>query len=103
MPDGLSLLPFYSFDTSAIINGRHDIFIPPTFDVVWDGIVQMVAVGQVRAVDEVKRELAKKSDDAAGWAKGCGGLFVPLSCSLKSTKPPSCCSARRRCPRTSSI
>jgi hypothetical protein len=78
MPDGLLLLPFYSFDTSAIINGRRDIFIPPTFNIVWDGIAQMVAVGQLRAVDEVKRELAKKSDDAARWAKGCGRLFVPL-------------------------
>jgi hypothetical protein len=79
MPNGLSLLPFYSFDTSAIINGRRDIFIPPTFDVVWDGIAEMVALGQVRAVDEVKLELTKKSDHAAKWAKGCAGIFVPLS------------------------
>lgn len=83
MPDGLSLLPFYSFDTSAIINGRRDIFMPTTFDVVWDGIAEMVAMGQVGAVDEVKRELAKKSDDAARWAKGCAGLFVPLSADIQ--------------------
>jgi hypothetical protein len=83
MPADASLLPFYSFDTSAIINGRRDIFMPPTFDAVWDGIAQMVATGQVRAVDEVRRDLAKRSDDAAKWAKGCRALFVPLSTDIQ--------------------
>lgn len=73
------LLPFYSFDTSAIINGRRDIFLPETFGAVWEGIEQMVALGQVRAVDEVKIELAKKSDESKNWATRCKGLFVPLT------------------------
>lgn len=73
------LLPFYSFDTSAIINGRRDIFLPETFGSVWEGIEQMIALGQVRAVDEVKHELAKKSDEAKAWARGCKGLFVALT------------------------
>lgn len=73
------LLAFYSFDTSAIINGRRDIFLPETFQSVWEGIEQMIALGQVRAVDEVKHELGKKSDEATAWAKGCRGLFVPLA------------------------
>jgi hypothetical protein len=77
--DDPHLLPFYSFDTSAIINGRRDIFLAETFGSVWEGIEHMIALGQVRAVDEVKHELAKKSDEAAAWAKGCKGLFVPLA------------------------
>jgi hypothetical protein len=73
------LFKTYSFDTSAIINGRRDIFIPETFGPVWEAIERMIAHGQVRAVDEVKRELAKKSDEATRWAKRCTGLFVPLT------------------------
>jgi hypothetical protein len=77
--DDPSLFQTYSFDTSAIINGRRDIFMPATFGAIWDAIEDMVRAGQVRAVDEVKRELAKKSDEAYAWAKRCSGLFVPLS------------------------
>jgi len=73
-----SLLDFYSFDTSAIINGRRDLFMPPTFSSMWDAIADMVASGQIAAVDEVRRELKKKSDDAYAWARRCRGLFVPL-------------------------
>lgn len=72
------ILDFYSFDTSAIINGRRDIFMPPTFDSIWRAIEDMVQSGQIAAVDEVRRELAKRSDDAFAWAKRCRGLFVPL-------------------------
>jgi hypothetical protein len=70
---------FYSFDTSAIINGRRDIFLPETFGVLWNAIEEMVLLGTVRAVDEVRLELGRKSDEALAWAKSCKGLFVPLS------------------------
>lgn len=76
------LLPFerfYSFDTSAFINGRHDIFKPPMFEPIWDEIAKMIARGQVVAVDEVKREVKRKDDDVSGWARGKRGLFVPLA------------------------
>ncbi len=69
----------YSFDTSAIINGRRDIFMPSTFGPLWAAIEEMVGIGQVQAVDEVRHELKKKSDDAYAWAKSCRGLFVPLT------------------------
>jgi len=72
------LLPFYSFDSGAIINGRRDIFIPTTFGPVWTQIEGMIATGQVRAVDEVKYEIAKKDDDASKWARAQKSLFVPL-------------------------
>jgi hypothetical protein len=73
------LFETYSFDTSAIINGRRDLYRPNTFGPLWDAIETLVRNGQVRAVDEVKRELARKSDEANAWAKRCTGLFVPLS------------------------
>lgn len=77
--DGATLFDIYSFDTSAIINGRRDIFIPSTFGAIWTSIETMISRGEVLAVDEVKRELLKKSDDAAAWASTCPGFFVPLS------------------------
>ncbi|MEI5675747.1 MULTISPECIES: DUF4411 family protein [unclassified Nocardioides] len=77
--DTPTLFETYSFDTSAIINGRRDIFIPTTFGPIWDAIEGMIHTGQVRAVDEVKRELKRKSDEATVWAKRCSDMFVPLS------------------------
>jgi hypothetical protein len=73
------LFDTYSFDTSAIINGRRDIFKPTTFGPIWDAIEDMIRSGQVQAVDEVKRELKRKSDEANAWAKRCSNMFVPLS------------------------
>lgn len=77
--DDPTLFPTYSFDTSAIINGRRDIYKPTTFGPIWDAIDEMILAGQVRAVDEVKRELKRKSDEATTWAMQRPGLFVPLS------------------------
>lgn len=78
MPPEALFGEFYSFDTSAIINGRRDIFLPETFGFVWDGIEQMVAEGTVRAVDEVKYELNRKDDGASRWSKRCKRFFLPL-------------------------
>lgn len=69
---------FFSFDTSAIINGRKDLFLPSTFSSVWDSIQELVKSGSVAAVDEVRIELKRRYDDAYDWAKSCTGLFVPL-------------------------
>lgn len=75
------LLPieaFFSFDTSAFINGRRDIFRPPMFEPIWDAIAEMIASGQVLAVDEVRREIKRKDDEVSLWARRKRGLFVPL-------------------------
>lgn len=77
------LLAFYSFDSSAIINGRRDIYMPGTFGAVWGQIEGLIATGHVRAVDEVKREVLKKDDEAAGWAKAQRGLFLPLTADIQ--------------------
>lgn len=73
------LLPYYSFDSGAFINGRRDIFIPSTFPGVWAHIEGMIAHGQVRAVDEVKREVTRHDDETARWTEAQKGLFVPLT------------------------
>ena len=52
---------------------------PEGFAPIWEAIEDMIRAGQVRAVDEVKRELSRKSDEANAWSKRCPGLFVPLS------------------------
>lgn len=73
------LFPFYSFDTGAFINGRNDIFKPRAFAAVWQQIEALIALGQVRAVDEVKREVLKQDDECAAWVKKQKGLFLPLT------------------------
>lgn len=71
--------PFYSFDTSAFINGHRDLLPPATFPSVWQRVEGMIAGGAIRAVDEVERELAKREGDAVHkWARDQADLFVDL-------------------------
>ena len=68
----------YSFDTSAILNGRRDLFRPTVFHTLWAQIEDAIVAGQIRSVDEVQRELARRDDDAKQWADAQSDLFVPL-------------------------
>lgn len=80
-------LPFYSFDTSAFINGRRDLFRPTTFASLWDAIAKMIASQVILAVDEVKHEVKHKDDDVAKWVPAQRGLSVPLDHDIqKATK-----------------
>jgi hypothetical protein len=74
----VSLLPFYSFDTSAFINGRRDLLPPETFPTLWGRVEGMIEAGSIQSVDEVLHELAKRDDEVQAWAKTQGRLFVPL-------------------------
>lgn len=76
---------FYSFDTSAILNGRRDLFRPTVFQTLWVQIDGAIADGQIRSVDEVQRELARRDDDARQWADAQGGLFVPLELPIQQS------------------
>jgi hypothetical protein len=69
----------YSFDTSAILNGRRDLFRPAVFVGLWNRIEDEIARGGIRAVDEVQRELAKRDDDAKQWSDRQPELFCQLS------------------------
>lgn len=70
-------MPFYSFDTSALLNGRREILPPKTFKSTWIKIEDMIRRGSIRCVDEVKRELQRRSDEPFKWAKAQEHLFVP--------------------------
>ena len=76
---------FYSFDTSAILNGRRDLFRPTVFQTLWVQIEGAIADGQVRSVDEVQRKLARRDDDARQWADAQGDLFVPLELPIQQS------------------
>lgn len=76
---------FYSFDTSAILNGRRDLFRPTVFQTLWVQIEGAIEAGQIRSVDEVQRELSRRDDDAKRWADAQGDLFVPLETPIQQS------------------
>lgn len=75
----------YSFDTSAIINGRRDLFRPTVFHTLWTLIETAISTGQIRSVDEVQRELARRDDDANKWASAQSDLFCPLDLPIQQS------------------
>lgn len=69
---------FYSFDTSAILNGRRDLFRPSVFEGLWTNIEKMIVEEQVRSVDIVRDELSRRDDDALAWVRRQPDLFWEL-------------------------
>jgi hypothetical protein len=74
---------FYSFDTSSLLNGRRDLLPPGTFVTLWSIIESMIANGDIRCVDEVRTELARRDDAIHDWAKSQPDLFVPLTADIQ--------------------
>ena len=74
----------YSFDTSSILNGRRDLLPPEIFPSLWANIEGLIATGDVRCVDVVKDELARREDDVCAWAKSQAGLFVALDADVQT-------------------
>lgn len=72
-------MPFYSFDTSSILNGRRDLLRPTTFPTLWQNIETMITAGSIRCVDLVLAELKQREDESHAWAKSQAGLFEPLT------------------------
>jgi len=73
----------FVFDTSAFINGWHDHYPFETFPSVWDLVGAALDDGRVVAPREVFRELVKKDDDVAGWAKQHEPRFVDPSVEIQ--------------------
>lgn len=71
-------MPFYSFDTSALLNGRRDRLPPETFRTVWVNIEEAIAAGNVRAVEVVRDELGRRDDEVSQWAARQHGLYLSL-------------------------
>lgn len=76
-------MTFYSFDTSSLLNGRRDLLPPETFVTLWTNIESMIAAGNIRCVDEVLNELAKREDAVHDWAKSQPDLFFPLAADVQ--------------------
>jgi hypothetical protein len=74
---------FYSFDTSSLLNGRRDLLPPDTFVTLWMNIESMIATEEIRCVDEVLNELAKREDVVHEWAKSQSELFLPLTADVQ--------------------
>lgn len=77
-------MTFYSFDTSAILNGRRDLLPPNIFPTLWENVEKMIREGTVRSVDVVMEELGRRDDDAHNWARRNSGLFLPLEESIQT-------------------
>lgn len=52
----------YSIDTSSLVNGQRDLLPPAVFASFWDNLEAMIDAGVVRAVDQVREELARRDD-----------------------------------------
>jgi len=71
-------MAFYSFDTSAFLNGRRDLLPPEIFKTVWRNIEEAIAEGKVRAVEVVRDELNRRDDGVSKWANQQPNLYLPL-------------------------
>lgn len=76
-------MSFYSFDTSVLINGRRDLLPPAVFPSLWRNVEEMIAAGDIRAVDVVRDELAKRDDEVNAWANLQSDLFVALGLEIQ--------------------
>lgn len=74
---------FFSFDTSAFLNGRRDLVPPEIFPTLWNNLEMLIGSGDIRAIDVVKDELTKRDDEVGAWTKAQGDLFVPLSLEIQ--------------------
>lgn len=70
-------MTLYSFDTSALLNGRRDLLPPDTFPSAWLQLEALIG-NAVVCVDVVRDELVRKDDEVSQWARTQSGLFVPL-------------------------
>lgn len=70
--------PFYSFDTSAFINGRRDHYPPDVFPSFWRKVEESIVAGFIRSADEVRSELGKKDDTTKAWTDTQADLYLPL-------------------------
>lgn len=72
------MVDLHSFDTSSLLNGRRDLLPPEVFRSLWDNVEDMIAEGEIRAVDVVRDELSKRDDEVNSWARLQAELFVAL-------------------------
>lgn len=76
-------MTLYSFDTSSFLNGRRDLLPPTVFRSLWYNLEEMIADGDIRAVDVVKEELSRRDDEVSKWVNLQEDLFVALSLEIQ--------------------
>jgi hypothetical protein len=74
----------YAVDTSSLLDGYIRLYAPDVFPSVWAHIDILITSGDLRAPEEVLKELSKKDDKAHAWArKRKDNLFVPLDTEIQ--------------------
>lgn len=73
----------YSIDTSAILDGWVRYYPPEQFPGLWSRLEDLIRDGDLRASEEVLRELQKRDDAVHAWADEQDGLFVPIDDSVQ--------------------
>jgi hypothetical protein len=75
----------YAIDTSSLLDGYVRLYAPDVFPSVWTHIDTLITSGDLRAPEEVLKELSKKDDKAHAWAKQRrkNNLFVPLDINIQ--------------------
>lgn len=72
----------YSFDTSAWIGAWYRRLPPDIVRGFWRNLDGLIALDEVGSIDEVQRELERKSDPLVAWVKARAGLIHPMSPSV---------------------
>lgn len=69
----------YSLDTSALLDGWVRNYPPSTFRTLWTKIEDLIAKGELKAIDEVFQELSKQGDDdVVKWCKAQDNFLVVI-------------------------
>ncbi len=69
----------YSADTSMFIQAWRRYYPIDVFPSVWEMMDNLISEGEVVAIDEVRRELERKDDEAFAWVAERNYLFMPVS------------------------
>jgi hypothetical protein len=72
--------PFYSLDTSGLLDGWVRYYPPVTFLTLWTNVEDLIDEGRLIATEEVLMELSKQGDDEiVKWCKvRKATLFLPI-------------------------
>jgi len=68
----------YSADASAFIVAWNDDYPPDVFPDIWKLLERSIKSGDLRATEEVLKEIEQKDDDVCKWAQEHSELFVSI-------------------------
>jgi hypothetical protein len=74
----------YSLDTSSLIEPWHRLYPPDVTPRLWDELLpDLIAAGELRAIQEVRIELEQQDDALLAWATSQTGLFVEIDADVQ--------------------